>query len=100
MRGQGLHVLVATAAALAKQLIPTIILFLDLAHRRGSPLLRVGALGVRGDALGRFEGGGALGATVQRWSKRVVPGCVIPHFVILYQQTVHATWGPPFQPSL
>ena len=70
MRGEGLHVLVATAAALAKQLIPTITIFLDLAHRRGSsPLLRVGALDVRGDALGRLEGGGALGATVQRWSK-------------------------------
>ena len=71
MRGEGPHVLVATAAALAKQLIPSTIFILDLAHRRrrGSPLLRVGALDVRGDALGRLEGGGALGATVQRWSK-------------------------------
>ena len=68
MRGQGLHVLVATAAALAKQIgaLPNLVLFLDLADRRSLlPRMMVGALDVRGDALGRLEGGGALGAAAR-----------------------------------
>ena len=74
VRGEGPHVLVATAAALAEQLIHSapvllLVLFLEFAHhrrrRRRSPPLRVGALDVRGDALGRFEGGGALGTAVR-----------------------------------
>ena len=71
VRGEGPHVLVATAAALAEQLIHSapvlLVLFLEFAHhcRRRSPPLRVGALDVRGDALGRLEGGGALGTAVR-----------------------------------
>ena len=78
VRGEGPHVLVATAAALAEQLIHSapvvlLVLFLEFAHhrsrhrhrRRRSPPLRVGALDVCGDALGRLEGGGALGTAVR-----------------------------------
>ena len=68
MRSEGPHVLEATAAALAKQVgaLPNLVLFLDLADRRSLlPRMMVGALDVRGDALGRLEGGGALGAAAR-----------------------------------
>ena len=76
VRGEGPHVLVATAAALTEEPIPTapvlLILFLEFAHRRHRrrrPPLRVGALDVCGDTLGRLEGGGAFGTAVRDVAK-------------------------------
>ena len=67
MRSEGPHVLEATAAALAKQVgaLPNLVLFLDLADRRSLLPRMMSALDVRGDALGRLEGGGALGAAAR-----------------------------------